>query len=124
MVFTVMLGWLPTSDILGVHMQAEQSMVGKVLSNLGILPPMVGSRSTRVTAYPASAMSRAACMPAMPPPTTSAFFVTGICSVNSGVLRATFATAIFTRSLAFSVASALSVWTQLHCSRRLATSSI
>ncbi len=44
-----MLGWLPVSDILGVQMHAEQSMVGKVLSSLGILPPMVASRSTMVT---------------------------------------------------------------------------
>ena len=37
----------PTSDILGVRMQAEQSSVGKVLSNWAMWPPIDGSRSTR-----------------------------------------------------------------------------
>jgi len=34
------------ADILGVRMQAAQSRVGKVLSNLAMCPPMVASRST------------------------------------------------------------------------------
>ena len=38
---------LPTSDIFGVRMQAEQSSVGKVLSNWAMWPPIDGSRSTR-----------------------------------------------------------------------------
>src|SRR4030042_2727920 len=38
--------WLPTSNILGVRMHAEQSRVGKVLSNCAMCPPMDGSRST------------------------------------------------------------------------------
>ena len=45
----VILGWFPTSDILGVQMHAAQSSVGNVLSILGILPPIVGFRSTMVT---------------------------------------------------------------------------
>jgi len=43
----VMLGWAFTLDILGVRMQAAQSSVGKVLSNMAMWPPMVASRSTR-----------------------------------------------------------------------------
>ncbi len=74
----VMLGWLPASDIFGVQMQAEQSMVGKVLSSFTILPPMEGLRSTRVTGKPASATSIAAWMPAMPAPTTSTLRFTGM----------------------------------------------
>ena len=42
-----MFGCVPTSDIFGVRMQAAQSSVGKVLSNLAMCPPMDGSRSTR-----------------------------------------------------------------------------
>ena len=37
----------PTSDIFGVRMHAEQSSVGKVLSNWAMCPPIDGSRSTR-----------------------------------------------------------------------------
>jgi len=37
----------PTSDIFGVRMQAEQSRVGKVLSNWAMCPPIEGSRSRR-----------------------------------------------------------------------------
>ena len=43
----VMFLWLPTSTIFGVRIQAEQSRVGKVLSNCAICPPMEGSFSTR-----------------------------------------------------------------------------
>jgi hypothetical protein len=67
----VILGWARTEDIFGVRMQAEQSSVGNVLSNLAMWPPMVASRSTRKTFLPALARVRAAWMPAMPPPTTS-----------------------------------------------------
>ena len=42
-----MFGCWPTCTIFGVRMQAAQSSVGKVLSNLAIWPPMDGSRSTR-----------------------------------------------------------------------------
>ena len=42
-----MFGWDLTADILGVRMHAAQSSVGKVLSNMAMWPPMVGSRSTR-----------------------------------------------------------------------------
>src|SRR3972149_11024897 len=44
-----MFGCLPASDILGASMQIEQSIVGKVLSSCAILPPILGSRSTRYT---------------------------------------------------------------------------
>ena len=39
--------WAFTAVIFGVRMQAAQSRVGKVLSNIAMCPPMVGSRSTR-----------------------------------------------------------------------------
>ena len=42
-----MLGCLPSADIFGVRMQAAQSSVGKVLSNIAMWPPIDGSRSTR-----------------------------------------------------------------------------
>ena len=57
---------------MGVRMQAAQSSVGKVLSNMAMCPPIDGSRSTRITSLPASARVKAAWMPAMPPPTTIA----------------------------------------------------
>src|SRR3990170_5665544 len=41
------LGCVAASTILGVIMQAEQSMVGKVLSSWIIRPPMLGFFSTR-----------------------------------------------------------------------------
>ncbi len=58
-------------------MHWEQSRVGKVSESWAMWPPMEGSRSTRTTWWPQSAMSRAAWMPAMPPPMTSARLVTG-----------------------------------------------
>ena len=67
-----MFGWSLTAVILGVRMQAAQSSVGKVLSNIAMWPPIDGSRSTRITSLPASARVSAASMPAMPPPTTIA----------------------------------------------------
>ncbi len=42
-----MLGWLSTSYIWGASMQMEQSLVGKVLSSLAIMPPMLAVSSTR-----------------------------------------------------------------------------
>ena len=47
MVHSVMFGCALTAVILGVRMQAAQSSVGKVLSNMAMWPPMEGSRSTR-----------------------------------------------------------------------------
>ena len=55
-------------SMFGVPMQAAQSRVGNVLSYWSMWPPMVGALSTRYTLKPALAMSRDACMPAMPPP--------------------------------------------------------
>src|SRR5512145_3148137 len=43
----VMFGCVPASTIRGVRMHAEQSSVGKVLSNCAMCPPMDGSRSTK-----------------------------------------------------------------------------
>ena len=48
----------------------EQSMVGKVLSRRAIMPPTLGLFSTMTVSRPPSAQSRAACMPATPPPMT------------------------------------------------------
>ena len=67
-----MFGWRPASTILGVRMQEEQSRVGNVLSSCDMRPPMLGERSTRYTWKPASAMSSAAWIPAIPPPITRA----------------------------------------------------
>src|SRR4030067_3141942 len=53
----------PTETILGVRMQAEQSKVGKVLSNWAMCPPIDGSRSTSSTRGPASANSSPARLP-------------------------------------------------------------
>ena len=97
------------STIFGVRMQAAQSRVGKVLSIWVILPPMVGCFSTMSTSKPASAMSRAVWMPAMPPPMTSARLVTGLVPGVSGALSWTLAIAARPRMMAFSVASALSL---------------
>jgi len=55
-------------------------------------PPSDGDRSTRMTCTPPSAMSSAACMPAMPPPITRAFLVSGTRIGESGALRCTLAT--------------------------------
>src|SRR5690606_41219835 len=46
-VSSVILVWFFTSDIFGVRMQAAQSSVGKVLSNIAMCPPIEGFRSTR-----------------------------------------------------------------------------
>ena len=91
------------STILGVRIQAAQSRVGKVLSIWVILPPMVGFFSTMSTSKPASAMSRAVWMPAMPPPMTSARLVTGLSPAVRGALSWTLAMAALPRMMAFSV---------------------
>ena len=72
-----MLGCWATSTMRGVRMHCEQSRVGKVSDSCDMWPPMEGSLSTRITLWPALAMSRLAWMPAMPPPMTSAVLVTG-----------------------------------------------
>ena len=46
-IISLMFGCLPTATIFGVSVQAAQSSVGKVLSNIAMWPPMVDSRSTR-----------------------------------------------------------------------------
>ena len=115
-----MLGWRAASTILGVRMQAEQSSVGKVLSNWAMRPPMEASFSTRKTWYPASAMASAAWMPAMPPPTTSETGVTNTSRSVSGSWQATRWTAAVMRVLALAVPTALFLVIQEQCSRRLA----
>ena len=60
----------PTSTSFGAMIHMEQSLVGNVLSSWDMTPPMAGDCSTRCTVNPALAASKAACMPAMPPPTT------------------------------------------------------
>ena len=47
-----MFSFWPQSTMRGVRMQAEQSMVGKVLSSLAMTPPMVVCFSTMVTLRP------------------------------------------------------------------------
>ncbi len=83
-------------------------MVGKVLSIWVIFPPMEASLSTRTTSWPPSAISSAACMPAMPPPMTMAFLVMGTVAICKGLLRKALDTAILTSCSALAVASALS----------------
>lgn len=117
-----MLGWLATSTILGVMMHWEQSRVGKVSESWAMCPPMEGSRSTSTTLWSASAMSRAAWMPAMPPPMTSARLVTGTVIGTSRRSFLTRATIISTMEMALAVASSRSSWTQEQCSRMLAIS--
>ena len=98
-----------TSTIFGVRIQAAQSSVGNVLSSCDIFPPIVGFFSTMSTSNPASAISSAVCIPAIPPPITSARFVTGLSPGVSGALRFTFATAAFARIIAFSVPTGISL---------------
>ena len=69
-----MFGCRDTSLNFGVRIHALQSSVGNVLSICAIRPPMEGDFSRSVTLKPWAAISRAACIPATPPPTTSASF--------------------------------------------------
>ena len=66
-------GWREISTIFGARMQIEQSRVGKVLSSCAIRPPIDGSFSIRYTCCPWSARSKAAVMPAIPPPMMRTF---------------------------------------------------
>ena len=119
-----MSGWAFTSPIFGVRIQDEQSSVGNVLSSCDILPPILGVFSTISTGYPASAISSAVWIPAIPPPITSALFVTRLSPGFSGAFKFTFATAARIRMTAFSVASSISLWIQEQCSRMFAISTI
>ena len=69
-------------------------------------------------------MSSAVWMPAMPPPMTSARFVTGLVIAVRGALSCTFAMAARPRMMAFAVASSRFLWIQEHCSRMFAISTI
>ena len=117
-----MLGCCATSTIRGVRMHCEQSSVGNVSESCDMWPPIDGSFSTNITLWPQLAMSSAACMPAIPPPITSAFFVMGTWIGVSGELRRTFSTSPCTISMAFSVVSSPLGCTHEQCSRRLAIS--
>ena len=97
-----------TSPIRGVRIQEEQSRVGNVLSSCDILPPILGVFSTISTSYPASAISRAVWIPAIPPPMIRALFVTRLSPGWRGVFKFTFAIAALARITAFFVASSIS----------------
>ena len=115
--------WL-TSVIFGVTIQEAQSNVGNVLSSIAIFPPMVTFFSTMSTGKPASAMSRAAVIPAIPPPMTKALFVIAVSPGVRGVSSIVFAMAAFPSAMDFSVALGMSFMTQEHCSRMFATSTL
>ena len=117
-----MFGCRAASTIRGVRMHWEQSRVGKVSDSWLMCPPMDGDFSTSTTWCPELAMSSAAWIPAMPPPSTSARLVTGTWIGCSGWLRLTFSTITRTRSAAFSVVTSPFSCTQEQCSRRLAIS--
>ena len=55
---------------------------------------------------------------------TRARFVTVLSPSWSGLSRLTFATAVFISVIAFGVPSSISLWTQEHCSRMLAISTM
>ncbi len=112
-----MFGCVPASFILGVRMQAAQSRVGNVLSNWAMWPPIDGSRSTRWTGKPASASSRAAVIPAMPPPTTSDAGWIGTRNGSRGACSSMRYTPPAMTALALAVAAGRSVWTHETCSR-------
>ncbi len=116
-VWSVMFGCEPAVTILGVRMQAAQSSVGKVLSNWAMCPPIDGSRSTRWTGNPASAISRAAEIPAIPPPTISVVGLIGTRNGSSGTSWATRKTPPATTAFALAVAASRSAWTHETCSR-------
>ena len=101
----------------GVRMHAEQSNVGKVLSNCAMCPPIDGSRSTRYTWNPAFAISSADWIPAMPPPTTRVVGLIGTLISSNAAFSITLETAPDTTALAFAVATALSECTHETCSR-------
>ena len=119
-----MFGFWLTSVIFGVTIQEAQSKVGNVLSNIAIFPPTVGFFSTMSTGNPASAISNAAVIPAIPPPITRALFVTGVSPSVRGVSKIDFAIAALPSAIAFSVASFTSFKTQDVCSRMFATSTL
>jgi len=77
---------------------------------------MLGCFSTISTLNPASAISSAVCIPAIPPPITNALFSTPLSPDTNGALRIAFATAAFTSAIAFSVPCSLSLCTHEQCS--------
>ena len=79
--------------------------------------------STRTTSWPASAMSSAAWMPAMPPPITRARLVDRhVDRLERPVVLDLRDRSCGSRSMALAVASARSSWTHEQCSRMLAIS--
>ena len=105
----VIFSWAPASTIRGVKIHAAQSKVGNVLSNCAILPPMVGFFSTISTGNPASATSSAVWIPAIPPPMTRHLLVTSLSPAINGLFSCTFAMAALARTMAFAVASSISL---------------
>ena len=104
-----MFGCEAHSTIFGVRMHAAQSSVGKVLSYWAMRPPMEGVRSTSVTLYPADGDIERGLDAGNPAADDQRRLVSGISVWNSGSLRRTLATAMRVRSMAFSVACALSL---------------
>ena len=84
---------LPISTSFGAIMHIEQSFVGNVLSSCDIIPPIHGFVSDRYTFIPDPARSRAACIPPIPPPTTSAeptfilLFLDSLFSISFFILK-------------------------------------
>ncbi len=66
-----MFGCAPVPTSFGDKIHMAQSFVGKVLSNCGMIPPILGCSSTKYTLNPESARSREAWIPDMPAPSTS-----------------------------------------------------
>ncbi|OPX61417.1 MAG: hypothetical protein A4E29_00832 [Methanomassiliicoccales archaeon PtaB.Bin134] len=86
-------------------------------------PPMAPVASRMSTLKPCAAMSRAAVIPASPPPTTTAEWLTPSLDLVRGSRNLDLAMAILVRSLALSVAfSGSCMWIQEHWSRMLAIS--
>ncbi len=76
-----------------------------VLKRFRAWPPRSEERSTRQTGNPWAERLFAATMPEIPPPMTRAFWLMSSSVSTRGSMRAALATAIRTRSLAFSVAN-------------------
>src|SRR5271169_1018310 len=76
---------LPISTRRGAMVHMAQSLVGKVLSSCAITPPIAALRSDRYTLIPPLARSRAACIPPIPPPTTSAAPTGGVLESLDGI---------------------------------------
>src|SRR3989339_1048604 len=81
-VWSLMFAWSAHMIIFGDRMHMEQSFVGNVLSSCAMWPPMEGLFSPKWTSQQRSARSRDACIPAIPPPMTTARFMSAPTSSN------------------------------------------